>query len=59
MRISTDDQDLAQQIDSLLGLGVSRDDIFTDKDTALKPTAAPLLRSTVGSIRFPSEERRR
>jgi hypothetical protein len=59
MRVSTDYQDLAQQINSPRGLGVSREDIFTDKDTALKPMAAPLLRSTVAPIRFPSEESRR
>ena len=35
-RVSTDDQDLALQIDSLLGLGVSRDDIFTDKVSGSK-----------------------
>ena len=29
--VSTDDQDLALQIDSLAGLGVVRDNIFTDK----------------------------
>jgi DNA invertase Pin-like site-specific DNA recombinase len=35
-RVSTDDQDLALQIDSLLGLGVSRDAVFTDKVSGAK-----------------------
>ena len=30
-RVSTDDQDLSLQLDSLIGLGVTQDDIFTDK----------------------------
>ena len=39
-RVSTDDQDLTLQIDSLVGLGVKRDDIFTDKISGAK-TSAP------------------
>jgi DNA invertase Pin-like site-specific DNA recombinase len=35
-RVSTDDQDLTLQIDSLVGLGVNRDDIFTDKMSGAK-----------------------
>ncbi len=35
-RVSTDDQDLALQIDSLVGLGVNHDDIFTDKASGAK-----------------------
>lgn len=30
-RVSTDDQDLSLQMDSLIGLGVTQDDIYTDK----------------------------
>jgi len=37
-RVSTDDQDLALQIDSLAGLGVVRDNIFTDKVSGSKTT---------------------
>jgi DNA invertase Pin-like site-specific DNA recombinase len=35
-RVSTDDQDLTLQIDSLLGLGVNRDEIFSDKVSGAK-----------------------
>jgi len=35
-RVSTDEQDLTLQIDSLVGLGVHRDDIFTDKVSGAK-----------------------
>ena len=35
-RVSTDDQDLSLQMDSLIGLGISDDDIFTDKASAAK-----------------------
>jgi DNA invertase Pin-like site-specific DNA recombinase len=35
-RVSTDEQDLALQMDSLVGLGVSQDDIFTDKASGAK-----------------------
>ena len=41
-RVSTDDQDLTLQIDSLLGLGVSRDEIFSDKVSGAK-TERPRL----------------
>jgi DNA invertase Pin-like site-specific DNA recombinase len=30
-RVSTDDQDLAFQIDSLTSIAINRDDIFTEK----------------------------
>src|SRR5829696_5751575 len=30
-RVSTDDQDLSLQIDSLTGLGINADDVFTEK----------------------------
>jgi DNA invertase Pin-like site-specific DNA recombinase len=35
-RVSTDDQDLALQMDSLVGMGVNQDDIFTDKASGAK-----------------------
>ena len=35
-RVSTDDQDLSLQMDSLIGLGVTQDDIFTDKVSGAK-----------------------
>jgi DNA invertase Pin-like site-specific DNA recombinase len=35
-RVSTDDQDLSLQIDSLTSLGVNRDDIFTEKISGAK-----------------------
>lgn len=35
-RVSTDEQDLTLQIDSLVGLGVNRDDIFADKVSGAK-----------------------
>jgi DNA invertase Pin-like site-specific DNA recombinase len=35
-RVSTDDQDLTLQMDSLVGLGVNQDDIFTDKVSGAK-----------------------
>lgn len=35
-RVSTDDQDLSLQIDSLVGLGVEQDLIFTDKISGVK-----------------------
>jgi DNA invertase Pin-like site-specific DNA recombinase len=35
-RVSTDDQDLTLQLDSLLSLGVIREDIFTDKMSGAK-----------------------
>lgn len=35
-RVSTDDQDLSLQIDSLTGFGISRDDIFTEKISGAK-----------------------
>jgi DNA invertase Pin-like site-specific DNA recombinase len=35
-RVSTDDQDLSLQVDSLIGLGVNQDDIFSDKVSGSK-----------------------
>jgi DNA invertase Pin-like site-specific DNA recombinase len=35
-RVSTDDQDLTLQMDSLLGLGINQEDIFTDKISGAK-----------------------
>ena len=35
-RVSTDDQDLSLQMDSLLGLGITQDDIYTDKVSGAK-----------------------
>jgi DNA invertase Pin-like site-specific DNA recombinase len=35
-RVSTDDQDLTLQIDSLIGLGINRDEIFTDNVSGAK-----------------------
>ena len=35
-RVSTDDQDLSLQIDSLTSLGINRDDIFTEKISGAK-----------------------
>jgi DNA invertase Pin-like site-specific DNA recombinase len=35
-RVSTDDQDLSLQIDSLIGLGINRNDIFTEKISGAK-----------------------
>jgi DNA invertase Pin-like site-specific DNA recombinase len=35
-RVSTDDQDLSLQIDSLTGLGIDREDIFTEKISGAK-----------------------
>jgi DNA invertase Pin-like site-specific DNA recombinase len=48
-RVSTDDQDLTLQIDSLLGLGVSRDEIFTDKVSGGK-TERPGLDSCLAHL---------
>jgi DNA invertase Pin-like site-specific DNA recombinase len=35
-RVSTDDQDLSLQMDSLIGLGITQDDIYTDKVSGAK-----------------------
>jgi DNA invertase Pin-like site-specific DNA recombinase len=35
-RVSTDDQDLSLQMDSLIGLGVNQEDIFSDKASGSK-----------------------
>ena len=35
-RVSTDDQDLTLQIDSLTGMGINPDDIFTEKISGAK-----------------------
>ena len=41
-RVSTDDQDLSLQIDSLTSLGIKRDDIFTEKMPGAKTDRAEL-----------------
>jgi hypothetical protein len=38
-RVSTDDQDLSLQIDSLTTLWINRDDFFTEKISEQKPIA--------------------
>jgi DNA invertase Pin-like site-specific DNA recombinase len=48
-RVSTDDQDLALQMDSLIGLGVNQDDIFTDKASGAK-TERPGLGACLGRL---------
>ena len=48
-RVSTGDQDLSLQIDSLLGLGVSEDLIFTDKISGAKP-ARPGLEKCLAQL---------
>ena len=48
-RVSTDDQDLSLQIDSLVGLGVSEDLIFTDKISGAKP-ARPGLEKCLAQL---------
>jgi DNA invertase Pin-like site-specific DNA recombinase len=48
-RVSTDDQDLSLQIDSLTGLGTKRDDIFTDKTSGAK-TDRPGLDSCLAEL---------
>jgi DNA invertase Pin-like site-specific DNA recombinase len=48
-RVSTDDQDLTLQIESLVGLGVSRDDIFTDKVSGAK-SERPGLEACVSTL---------
>ena len=48
-RVSTDDQDLTLQIDSLIGLGVNRDEIFTDKVSGAK-TERPGLDACLGHL---------
>jgi DNA invertase Pin-like site-specific DNA recombinase len=48
-RVSTDDQDLTLQIDSLVGLGVNRDDIFTDKISGAK-TERPGLEACLSRL---------
>src|SRR5262245_5306690 len=48
-RVSTDDQDLTLQFDSLIGLGVSRDEIFSDKVSGAK-TKRPGLDACLGYL---------
>jgi len=48
-RVSTDDQDLALQIDSLTSLGGRREDIFTDKDSGAK-SARPGLDACLSKL---------
>jgi predicted site-specific integrase-resolvase len=43
-RVSTDDQDLSLQMDSLIGLGVSQDDIFSDKASGVENRAPGVRR---------------
>jgi DNA invertase Pin-like site-specific DNA recombinase len=49
-RVSTDDQDPALQIDSLFGLGVARDEIFTDKVSGAR-TQRPGLEACLAHLR--------
>jgi DNA invertase Pin-like site-specific DNA recombinase len=48
-RVSTDDQDLSLQIDSLNGLGINRDDIFTEKISGAK-TDRPQLDACLAKL---------
>jgi DNA invertase Pin-like site-specific DNA recombinase len=48
-RVSTDDQDLTLQTDSLIGLGVAQDDIFTDKVSGAK-TVRPGLSACLAKL---------
>jgi DNA invertase Pin-like site-specific DNA recombinase len=48
-RVSTDDQDLALQLDSLVSLGVNQVDIFTDKASGAK-TERPGLGACLGKL---------
>src|SRR3954452_9187125 len=48
-RVSTDDQDLTLQMDSLLSLGVTDDDIFTDKISGAK-TDRPELNACLAKL---------
>jgi DNA invertase Pin-like site-specific DNA recombinase len=49
VRVSTDDQDLSLQIDSLTGLGINRDDIFTEKISGAK-TDRPQLDACLAGL---------
>src|SRR6185436_19440422 len=48
-RVSTDDQDLTLQIDSLTSLGIDRDDIFTEKISGAK-TDRPQLEACLARL---------
>ena len=48
-RVSTDDQDLSLQIDSLTGLGINREDIFTEKISGAK-TDRPQLEACLARL---------
>jgi DNA invertase Pin-like site-specific DNA recombinase len=48
-RVSTDDQDLSLQMDSLIGLGVSQGNIFTDKVSGAK-TERPGLSACLAKL---------
>ena len=48
-RVSTDDQDLTLQIDSLTNLGVNADDIFTEKISGAK-TDRPALNACLANL---------
>jgi DNA invertase Pin-like site-specific DNA recombinase len=48
-RVSTDDQDLSLQMDSLIGLGVTQDDFYTEKVSGAKPDR-PGLGACLGKL---------
>lgn len=48
-RVSTDDQDLSLQIDSLTGIGINREDIFTEKISGAK-TDRPELNACLAKL---------
>jgi DNA invertase Pin-like site-specific DNA recombinase len=48
-RVSTDDQDLSLQIDSLTSIGIKRDDIFTEKMSGAK-TDRPELNACLAQL---------
>ena len=48
-RVSTDDQDLSLQIDSLTSIGIKRDDIFTEKMSGAK-TDRPELNACLAKL---------
>jgi DNA invertase Pin-like site-specific DNA recombinase len=48
-RVSTDDQNLSLQIDSLTGLGIEREDIFTEKISGAK-TGLPQLDACLAKL---------
>jgi DNA invertase Pin-like site-specific DNA recombinase len=50
-RVSTDDQDLTLQIDSLISLGINREMIFTDKTSGAK-TDRPGLDACIAKLQL-------